>query len=299
MTAAMWCADLGMSVALIDSEPEAGGQLRQIHNRVDNYPGLVAENGSELAGRFEDGLNSRQINRLQGVAAVSIDMEKLSVELDNRERIPGRSIVIATGLSRRRLDVPGEGEFHGKGMLESGVGQKNLAAGKRVVIVGGGDAAIENSVILSEVAANVTVLHRRNEFTARRDLLGRALDCPNIQINMNTEALRFEGGERLNAVVCRNNLTGETRSLPADLALIRIGFVPNSSLVSGQAELDAAGYIRVDRRCETSCPGLFAAGDVANPAAPTIVSAAGMGATAAKTIYSELKKHALNVQKFE
>jgi thioredoxin reductase (NADPH) len=203
--------------------------------------------------------------------------------------IKARAAIIATGVRRRKLGIPGEDEFTGRGIITSGAKNRDTIAGKRVAIVGGGDAAIENAIILSERAEKVYVIHRKDALRARQEFADKARERQNVEFLFETRLAAIQGSESVESVVIENAYASERRKLDVDAVLIRIGIQPNSELVSGQLELDKNGYIVVNSRCETSKPNVYAVGDVASANSPTIVSAAGMGATAVKTLFSQSK----------
>jgi thioredoxin reductase (NADPH) len=223
-------------------------------------------------------------DRLLGAEVESADLKRRIVSLAGGKEISARAIIIATGVRRRRLEIPGEDKFIGRGVLESGVREKDKVAGKRVVIVGGGDAAIENATLLSEFADEVIVLHRREHFSARSAFIERAMGSEKIEIFTGVTAQSINGESNVSGVTIRNELTGECSLMPAEAVLIRVGVQPNTEIFRGQIELDENGYIVTDNTGGTRLAGVFAVGDVANPDAPTISGAVGTGATAAKTI---------------
>ncbi|HMT07014.1 MAG TPA: NAD(P)/FAD-dependent oxidoreductase [Pyrinomonadaceae bacterium] len=287
MAAAIWCADLGLSCCLIEGSSSLGGQLGWIHAAITNYPGIVAENGADLLRRFESSLPNN-IDRVYGSRVVSIDAAELAVTLDSGRTLTCRSIILATGIRRRRLGIQGEVEFLGKGILDSGSKAKSNVSGKRVVIIGGGDAAIENALILSESAAKVTVIHRRAGFSAREEFLEPATKRSNVELITSSELLSINGDDVVKTTTFRSNASDQSREIDADAVLIRVGVEPNSEFVEGIVDLDPRGYIVVDRNCMTSISNVFAIGDVSNPAAPTIAGAVGDAATAVKSAFSRL-----------
>lgn len=290
LSAGLWCAELGLSTRLLEKEPQYGGQLLRIHNPITNYPGIRSISGIELRDRFEQNGKSDALTKHLQVNVESIDVENLTVLTDNGERFYSRAIIIATGIRPRKLSVPGEKEFQGKGIMESGSGEKQSAFGKTVAIVGGGDAAFENALILSEFAEKIYVIHRRSEFLARQGFVESVKLKPNIEVIPEMTIREIQGSEEVDAIEIENPVTS-VRKLLVDKVLIRIGVVPNTEFLKGSLDLDPNGYIVVNARCETSATGVFAVGDVANPLAPTIASATGTGATAAKAILFLLKSY--------
>lgn len=288
LATALWCDELGLSAALLEEKAELGGQLLRVHNEIKNYLGREAKNGRELRDAFLEQIENRNFQLYLQARAVAVEMEKKEILTADGTRLSARAVVIASGVRRRKLNVPGEAEFAGRGIIESGKKNAAAALGKRVLIVGGGDAAFENVLILAERAEGVTLVHRGKSFRARTEFAREVEGNPKIEILTAAAVRKILGNERVEGVELENLETAETRILPVELVLVRIGVEPNTEIFQGQLKLDRNGYIEVNRNCETSVGGVFAVGDAANPLAPTISSAAGMGATAAKTIFSLL-----------
>ena len=289
LSAALWCAELGMKATLLERGNEFGGQLLRTYNPITNYLGVQASNGRELRDRFLHHSTHAAYDRVLNAQVRSVDPERRVVALDDGKQLSAAAIIIATGVRRRKLNIPGEEEFRGRGILESGVGEKRRVEGKRVLIVGGGDAAIENALILSEVAAAVKVAHRSPTLGARPEFAEALTEHENLTLLSQSVVLRILGDSRISAVELKNISTEHAWIEPVDALLIRIGVEPNSDLVRGVIDCDASGYIRVNALCETNISNIFAVGDVANPLALTINSAAGTGATAAKAIFHSLR----------
>ncbi|MBK9164008.1 MAG: FAD-dependent oxidoreductase [Acidobacteria bacterium] len=286
LSAAAWCSDLGLSAVLIEGSEQPGGQLHSINNPIANYAGLAAANGREFAAKLLEWEKQFAFRREFGTRVESVSADPLVLRTAGGEEFRPRAVILATGLSRRRLGLAGEDEFVGKGVLRSGAGQREEAPGKHVVIVGGGDAAIENAVLLSEFAERVTVVHRSREFRARAEFLESARSAKNVELITETYVTKILGEERFEGIEVSGPEGPDL--IMADLLLIRIGFKPNSELLRGLVELDVSGYVQVDVTCLTSEPMIYACGDVANPVSPTISTATGMGATAAKAIAARL-----------
>jgi thioredoxin reductase (NADPH) len=180
-------------------------------------------------------------------------------------------------------------EFQGKGILSSGAKDAGKAKDLNVLVVGGGDAAIENALILSEFARSVTVVHRRKSFSARKEFIQRAHQRENITFITDHIVERFSGHELLKAAGLRRTDARSPIEIPCDLALIRIGVQPNSELFTSQVDQNEQGYIRVNSECETSIENVYAVGDVANPLSPTIATAVGSAATAVKHLFRSVQ----------
>jgi len=196
--------------------------------------------------------------------------------------------VIASGVSPRELGVPGEKEFVGKGIIQSGARDRQLFAGHDVCVIGGGDAAVENALLLAEVCPTVTLVHRAKKLRARREFTERLQAVHCITVFTESVVTRIIGDETVQAVEIQRKAGIKPFQLAVRGVLIRIGVEPNTQLFREQLETNEKGFIKVSSTQETSVPMVFAAGDVSNPLAPTISSAAGAGATAAKVIAARL-----------
>ncbi len=288
LSTALWCDELGLSALLLEKDVQLGGQLLRIFNEIKNYLGREARTGRELLDVFLKQIGTRKFELHLRAEIVDIDLEKKEITLADNTKFSAPAIVIATGIRRRKLNVEGEDEFRGKGIIESGKQNAAAVKDKKVLIVGGGDAAFENALILAETAEKVTLVHRRKDFRARREFVEQVKIHSRIEVLAETVVQKMSGNERIESVALQNLTNNEIQILPIDVLLIRIGAEPNTETFRGQLELDKDGYIVVDRDCETKMKSIFAVGDVANPVALTISSAVGMGATATKAIFSLL-----------
>jgi thioredoxin reductase (NADPH) len=288
LSTALWCDELGLSALVLEARAELGGQLRWVHNEIKNYLGREAKTGRELCDIFLAQLEKRAFELYLEAQIAEVDPNGKEIRLAGGTKFSGRALVIATGIRRRRLNVAGEDEFQGRGIIESGQTAAAAVAGKQVLIVGGGDAAFENALILAGPAAKVTLVHRRKTFRARAEFIEAVKNEPKITLLTEHSVAKISGRERVESVELKNAATGRPAALAVDSILIRVGVEPNSGPFRGSLKMDENGYLEIDRNCETSATGVYAVGDVANPLAPTVSSAAGMGATAAKAIFSWL-----------
>ncbi len=287
LSAAMWCADLGLKAVVFEKEPEFGGQLLWTFNAIENYLGIAAANGRELRDRFLQHVENKKFKRLTEAFVVGADLARKRVTLADGTSYSAKAIIIATGVRRRKLDVPGEEQFIGRGILESGAKSKDDVKNKTVAIIGGGDAALENALILSQTAKRVFVIHRKNKFTARPEFVENARRCENVEFIFDTCVTAISGNKRVEAVELQNTKSAERSKIASDALLIRIGVVPNTEMFSGQIALDESGYIMISSDCQTSLQDIYAIGDAANQFSPTIAAAAGQGAIAARTIFTK------------
>ena len=284
LSAALWCADLGLKAVVFEKESEFGGQLLLTFNAIKNYLGMEAANGREMRDRFLQHIVNREFTRVLRAFVVAADLTDKSVVLSDGTNYTAKAIIIATGVRRRKLEVPGEEQFIGRGILESGTKSKTDVMGKTVAIVGGGDAALENALILSETAKKVIVIHRRNEFTARQAFVEKANECKNVDFIFDTRVTSIIGNKRVEAVETQKTRDAAKSTIAADAVLIRIGVAPNTETFFGQIALDRSGYITIDAKCQTNLHDIYAIGDAANPISLTISTAVGQGAAAVKVI---------------
>jgi len=288
LSTALWCDELGLDTLVLEQAEQIGGQLHRVYNPIQNYLGVKARNGEELFELFAQDVDAAEFDLWTQTSISSVDLKARRVSLASGESLQSIAIVIATGVRPRELGVPGEKEFVGKGIIESGARDRELFAGKDVCIVGGGDAAVENALLLAEVCPTVTLVHRGKKLRARREFTERLQSIHCITVFTESVLTRIIGNEDVEAVEIRRKQGLKPFQLAVRGVLIRIGVEANTELFREQLETDEKGFIKVNSQHETSLPMVFAIGDVSNPLAPTISSATGAGATAAKVIAARL-----------
>ena len=290
LSAAFWCDELGLDTLVLEQAEQIGGQLHRVYNPIENYLGIKARNGAELLELFSRDVDAAEFDLWTGTAIDSIDLRAKRISLRSGETLQAISIIIATGVRARELGIPGEKEFAGKGMIESGTRDRDLFAGKDVCVIGGGDAAVENALLLAESCPTVTLVHRGKKLRARREFAERVQ--PNNRITVFTESVvtRIMGDTEVEAVEIQRKGGLKPFQLAVRGVLVRIGVEPNTDLFREQLRVDEKGYVGVNSEQETNVPMVFAAGDVSNPLAPTISGATGAGTTAAKVIAARLNR---------
>jgi thioredoxin reductase (NADPH) len=288
LSAALWCDELGLDALLIEQEAETGGQLLWIYNPIKNYLGAQARNGRELRELFAGQVADSDFDLWTEAEIESVDLHAKRIVLRSGEQLQAISLIIATGVRRRRLGIQGEAELAGKGVVESGTRDRELLAGKDVCIVGGGDAAAENALMLAEVCPTVTMVHRGRALSARREFTERLQGNHCITVFKEAVVKRIIGESQVEAVEILRGGALKPFQMAVGGVLVRIGVEPNTELFSEQLHMDERGYIITTGEQETSISNVFAVGDVSNPLAPTISGATGAGATAAKVISSRL-----------
>jgi thioredoxin reductase (NADPH) len=294
LSAAFWCDELGLDTLVLEQAEEVGGQLRRVYNPIHNYLGLKTGNGRELLDHFAKDVSDAGFDLWTQTEIESVDVRAKKISLRSGERLQSIAIIVATGLRPRALNIPGEKELAGKGIIESATRDRHLFAGQDVCVVGGGDAAVENALLLADVCPTVTLVHRGRKLRARREFVERLQ--PNHAVTVFTESVltRIIGGDHVEAVEILRKEGLKPFQLAVRGVLVRIGVEPNTELFREQLQLDQKNYVTVTNEQETSVPMVFAIGDVSNPAAPTISGATGAGATAAKVIASRLNSQRVN-----
>lgn len=259
-----------------------GGQIATT-SLVENFPGFPeGVNGFDLAQQME-----RQAVKF-GARLVTEDVTSLRHQEDGTFILGtsggdyhARAVIVTAGADYNRIGVPGESEFIGRGVSYCATCDAAFFKGDAVVVIGGGDAALDEGEFVTRYADSVTIVHRRDTLRAGALLQERAFANPKIQFRLDTVVERIEGDEHVERVVLRNVKTGEVTTFPTAGVFIFIGQTPNSGLLGGLVDLDPGGHAIVDLQMRTSVPGLFVAGDLRTQSARQLVAAAGDGATAA------------------
>jgi thioredoxin reductase (NADPH) len=211
------------------------------------------------------------------------------ISLKSGEELQAISLIIATGVRRKVLGIPGEAELRGRGMIESARRDRQQFAGRDVCVIGGGDAAAENALLLAEVCATVTLVHRGESLRARAKFVEELRMSHCVTVFKEAVVRRIIGTSEVEGVEIFRRGAIKPFEMAVSGVLVRIGVEPNTTLFREQLHMDERGYIITTGEQETSAGNVFAIGDVANPLAPTIAGATGAGATAAKVIASRLK----------
>src|ERR1043166_1386148 len=288
LAAALWCDELGLDTLVLEQNEQSGGQLHSIYGRIENYPGLTAANGREFLEHFSARVAEADFDLWSNVEIDNVDLNAKRVRLRSGEELQSIALIIATGVGRRRLGIPGEAEFVGHGIIESASRDRDAFAGKDVCVIGGGDAAAENALLLADVCPTVTLVSRSKKLRARPQFVQQLQGLHCITIFPESVVTAILGDKEVEAVEILRKDALKPFQMAVQGVVIRIGVEPNTKLFGEQLRLDEDGYAAVTGEQETSVTNVFAVGDVSNPLAPTISGAAGAGATAAKVIASRL-----------
>ncbi|MBT8340643.1 MAG: thioredoxin-disulfide reductase [Desulfatitalea sp.] len=270
-----------------------GGQVN-LSDEVENYPGLIHANGAELAMKFAEHARVYGLEEINDEAiAVEPGLDHHHVRLAGGRNIAAHSVILATGGTPRKLDIPGEDDYYGKGVSYCAVCDGFFFRNKQVIVVGGGDSACEEGLYLAKLAEQVYLVHRRDALRASRILQQRVeADCK-IEVLWNSVLTEIQAGaDGVNQVRLQDTRNGDQRDMSIDGIFIFIGFEPNNQLVPKGVRLSTEGFVITDGQCATSIPGIYAIGDLREKYARQIVISAADGCTAALSAahYVETRK---------
>lgn len=280
LTAGLYCARSELNTMLIE-RGIIGGQIVNAE-RIENYPG------------FPGGISGIELGKLMYQQAVKYGLRTLTAEvtslkLQDKYKVVGTSqgdfiveaVIIASGSRFRKLNIPGEAEFAGKGVSYCATCDGPLFRDKAVAVVGGGDAALTEALYLSKFASKVSVIHRRDQLRASKVLQKKAQREPKMDFVWNTVVAEIEGEKAVNQLKVKSTKNGIISLLPVAGVFVAIGLEPNTGYLPGVLPLDEKGYIITNEVMKTGVPGILAAGDVRHNSARQAITAAGDGATAA------------------
>jgi thioredoxin reductase (NADPH) len=258
-----------------------GGQAATTHE-IENYPGFPEGVGGAALAQQMQSHAERFGAKFQFDTVTEVDFQTHPFKLQTpMQAYTAQTVIVTTGSSPRKLGVPGEQKYASRGVSYCATCDGYFYKDKRVVVVGGGNSALDESLFLARLVSKITVLHRRDQFRGDPVLQDRVFAEKKIDVMWDTVVEEILGEKSANAVRVRNVKSGQVSTLETDGVFIYIGHLPNTELFRGQLELDEAGYILTDRRQHTSVPGVFAAGDVQDAIYRQIVTAAGTGSAAA------------------
>ncbi len=280
LSAALYAARAELSPVVLTGM-QLGGQAALTHT-IENYPGFPEGVGGAQLGELFQKQAENFGAKVEFDLANDVDFTQrpYRVNTDSGE-YQADSIIITTGASPVHLNVPGEVELTGRGVSYCATCDGWFFKDKKVVVVGGGDSAFEEALFITRYASSVTLIHRREEFRAGVILQKRAKEHPKMNFILNTVVTEAVGTDKLTALKLKNVQTGEESLFDTDGLFIFIGHTPNTQMFKDKLEMSELGYIKVNDRMETSIPGVYAAGEAADPHFRQVVTSAGMGAAAA------------------
>lgn len=278
LTSAIYAQRAGLDFVMLDTASSMGSQLTQT-DEVENYTGLGKISGMDLIMKFREHAAGMDANMAdEAVSAVEKDGGLFTVT-GSKNTYKSKTVIFCAGAAHRPLGVEGEAEFTGRGVSYCAVCDGFFYRKKTAVVVGGGDTAVSEAVFLSNICSEVKIVHRRGEFRAAKRLVDRLNECKNVTQVLNAELAEIKGDKTVTSVVLRDG-----RELETNGVFVAVGIVPNSELVKDLAECDSAGFIVAGESGETSCEGLFAAGDVRTKPLRQIITACADGANCVNAV---------------
>lgn len=288
MAAGIYAARAELSHVVLESGLMSGGQIINT-SEVDNYPGLKGIGGFDLAMKFREHCDACGVSFRNGkVTELKRGENSFSVVLENGEAIETKTVIVATGAGHRKLGIPGEEELAGSGVSYCATCDGAFFRGRDVAVVGGGDVAIEDAIFLARICRKVYLVHRREEFRAAKTLVSKLRACENVEFVLNAVPQSILGNGMVEKLTVLEN--GAQRELAVAGVFIAVGMLPNTELLRDVARLDATGYVVAGEDCQSSVPGLFAAGDVRTKNLRQVVTAAADGAVAVYGVESRLNE---------
>ena len=282
-TAAVYAARAGLEPIVFAGSITAGGALMNTTD-VENYPGFPdGVLGPELMEKMQAQAERFGADvRYEDVTSVRLDGPVKTVVNEDDEEFTARSVILATGSAYKEIGIAGEKEFSGRGVSWCATCDGFFFRDQDIIVVGGGDSAMEEALFLTRFGRTVTVVHRRDELRASKIMADRALADEKITFAWNSEVTAIHGDAKVTGVTLRDTVTGEEREVGATGVFVAIGHLPRTELLDGQVQLNAEGYVDVEHpSTRTNLPGVFAAGDVVDHHYRQAITAAGTGCSAA------------------
>lgn len=290
MTAALYGARANLKVAMID-RGVYGGQMNNTAE-VENYPGFPSIMGPELGEKMYQSTTKQGVDFVYGdVQGIEISGQDRIVKMENEDdNILAKAVIIATGSDNRKLGIPGEEEYSGKGVSYCAVCDGAFFKDEDVIVVGGGDSAVSEGLYLANVTDNVNVVHRRDQLRAEKILQDRAFKNPKMNFTWDSEVTEIVGDEnKMTGVKVHNKKTGEDKVVDAAGAFIYIGNIPNSKPFQDLGITDKDGWVITNDKMETSIPGIYAIGDVRQKELRQIITAVGDGGIAGQNAFEYIE----------
>lgn len=290
MTAAIYAKRAMLNAILIEKNYMGGGQIINTYE-VDNYPGLPGISGFDLGLKISEHADKFGIEKLTAdISSINVDGDIKTVTTDSGE-IKGRSIVIATGNSPKKLMVPGEEELTGMGVSYCATCDGAFFKGKTTAVVGGGDVAIEDAIFLARGCEKVYLIHRRDSLRGAKSLQDSLFNTSNIEVIYDTVVTSINGADGVESITIKNVKSGAEDNLVLNGVFLAVGNDPNRLLEDGSQKLNTndRGYIIAGEDCKTNIPGVFAAGDIRDKKLRQVVTAVADGANAIESVQEYLR----------
>lgn len=283
LTAAIFARRREMTTLVISTD--TGGQTN-LSSLIENYPGVEPMPGHKLMEMFFHQAKKFGAEFVRGrVTKIKKLKDVFKVKISTGDEYTGKTIILAFGKTPRTLEVPGEDKFMGKGISTCATCDSPLFRDKVVAVVGGGNSALDATLLLDKIAKKIYLIHRRDEFRADEILVERAKKSKKIEFVLNSVVTEFKGDNFLKSIIVKNKVTDEEKEIKVDGVFLEIGYVVKSDFIKDLVKLNKYNEIIVDKRCRTSCDGVFAAGDVTDVPFKQTIVAAGEGAKAGLQAY--------------
>ena len=295
MTAAMYAARAQLKVSLIEPGPY-GGQMNNT-DVIENYPGFLSIKGMELGEKMKQNVDRDGVEAIYGRVTSIEDKGDSKLVYTEKEVYETKVVIIASGGFHRMLNIPGEEEYAGKGVSYCAVCDGMFFRNQHVVVVGGGDSAIEEGIYLSQIASKVTVVHRRDELRAKKDLQLQAFKNEKMEFIWNTVVKEVKGNDMtVTSVTLENTITGEQNDFPCDGIFIYVGMSPNADFIKDLPLEQNHGWIPTNEKMETNIPGIYAVGDVRDKDLRQVATAVGDGTIAGQEAFQYVQSLEMNNQ---
>ena len=279
MAAAVYTARANMSTLMIE-RGIPGGQMANTEE-IENYPGYESILGPELSTKMFEHAKKFGAEYMYGDISEIKEGNPYKTVVAGKKEYLTKSVIVATGATHRELGAPGEKELTGRGVSYCAVCDGAFFRDKELVVVGGGDSAVEEALFLTRFASKVTIVHRRDALRAQKIIQQRAFDNPKIAFIWNAVVKEIQGQEKVSGIRIENTQTGELSDFPCEGIFIYVGMDPLSKAVQGLGITNEAGYVVTDEHMKTAIPGIFAAGDIRDKKLRQVVTATGDGGIAA------------------
>ncbi len=288
LSAAVYASRAGLSFAVVEKEYMGTGQISYTE-QVDNYLGYCGIDGFSLGEKFREHAESLGTEFIEGeVSAISTADNVWKITLSDGNAFESKTVIYALGASPKKLGIPGENEFIGKGVSYCALCDGAFFSEKITAVIGGGDTALSDALYLSKLAKKVYLIHRRDKFRANASLVKKAEKTANIEFILEAIPSEIIGSDTVTGLKVAKN--GSEEIIDVDGIFAAIGATPNTSLLTGIAELDENGYVKASENCLTSADGLFVAGDVRTKEVRQVITAAADGANAVISAEKYLNK---------
>lgn len=279
ISAAIYAARARLNTLWIERKFAQGGQIVDTYE-VDNYPGLPGINGMDLGEKMAAHAEKLGLSPLRENVISVEDEDGIKVIRTKKNEYRARAVILAFGAAHRTLGIPGEESLSGMGVSYCATCDGAFFRDRTVAVIGGGNVAAEDAILLSRTCKKVYVIHRRDQMGADQILQEKLFACENVEMIWDTVPVSIEGEEMVSGIKLQNKKTGEEKELSLDGVFIAVGIVPNTELFRNLVKLDESGYIVAGEDCVTSTPGIFAAGDIRTKQLRQVITAAADGANA-------------------